>query len=71
MTYTMMFFGRTDAMREMDAFEQAYKNGYAAGMKAAEEKIVRCRECALQSGCKVGQYLGNDGFCSYGERSAV
>ena len=23
-------------MREMDAFEQAYKNGYAAGLKAAE-----------------------------------
>lgn len=31
-------------------------------------EVVRCKECALQSGCKVGQYLGNDGFCSYGER---
>lgn len=38
-------------MREMDAFEQAYKNGYAAGMKAAEEKIVR------------GHHIGD--FCIY------
>ena len=34
-------------------------------------EVVRCKECGLQYGCKVGQYLGNDGFCSYGERSAV
>jgi hypothetical protein len=27
------------------ATECAYKNGFAAGMKAAEEKIVRCQEC--------------------------
>lgn len=34
-------------------------------------EVVRCKDCDLQSGCKVGQYLGNDGFCSYGERRAV
>lgn len=32
-------------MRDMDAFEQAYKNGYAAGVRDTEAKIVRCREC--------------------------
>lgn len=68
-------------MREMDAFEQAYKNGYAAGMKAAEEKIVRCKDCKYEKRCDGGVILGNrheDGeyfeeyreviFCSYGER---
>ena len=30
--------------------------------------VVRCKDCALQYGCKVAQRLGNDGFCSYGER---
>ena len=40
-------------MREMDAFEQAYKNGFAAGMKAAEEKIARHArwEIILRQGC--------------------
>ena len=33
-------------------------------------EVVRCKDCDLQYGCKVGQYLGNDGFCSYGERRA-
>ena len=65
-------------MREMDAYEQAYKNGYAAGMKAAEEKIVRCRECKHleryqnANWCEVfddGYYNpDDDDFCSYGER---
>ena len=65
-------------MREMDAFEQAYKNGYAAGMKAAEEKIVRCRECYHRTHDGSGRpyclalemYLNKelDFFCSYGER---
>jgi hypothetical protein len=30
--------------------------------------VVRCKDCDLQYGCKVGQYLGDDGFCSCGER---
>jgi hypothetical protein len=57
----------------------ATHNGAAGGARklmvdalaADVVEVVRCKECALQSGCKVGQYLGNDGFCSYGERSAV
>ena len=28
-------------MREVDAFEQAYKNGYEAGMKYAAEKFAQ------------------------------
>jgi len=70
-------------MREMDAFEQAYKNGYAAGMKAAEEKIVYCKECKYAQRilvqdkdnegfilCFRSYYLraDMDGFCSWGER---
>lgn len=64
-------------MREMDAFEQAYKNGFAAGMKAAEEKIVHCYQCKYYAKSMV-LCLHEDGlnvpdkmdFCSYGERRA-
>lgn len=31
-------------------------------------EVVRCRDCLLQRGCKPAQYLGDDGFCSHGER---
>ncbi len=31
-------------------------------------EVVRCRECEKQANCKHGQYLGDNGFCSYGER---
>jgi hypothetical protein len=60
-------------MREMDAFEQAYKNGFAAGLKAAEEKIVHCKECKWfdcdDVFCKVWlKVAGSNDFCSYGER---
>ena len=60
-------------MREMDAFEQAYKNGYAA----AEAKIVRCKDCKHWEdgwlGCctKLHTVIPYDGFCSYGERRTV
>lgn len=30
--------------------------------------VVRCRDCLLQRGCKSAQYLGDDGYCSHGER---
>lgn len=31
-------------------------------------EVVRCKDCTMQWGCKAAQYLGNEGFCSYGER---
>lgn len=31
-------------------------------------QVVRCKDCKMQWGCKSAQYLGNDGFCSIGER---
>lgn len=62
-------------MREMDAFEQAYKNGFAAGLKAADEKIVRCKECVHYNVYRLechNKHMnginGIDGFCSWGER---
>ena len=30
--------------------------------------VVRCKDCQMQWGCKIAQYLGDNGFCSYGER---
>lgn len=31
-------------------------------------EVVRCKDCKLQQECKNAQYLGINGFCSYGER---
>lgn len=31
-------------------------------------EVVRCKDCVLEQGCKVGQRLGADGYCSMGER---
>lgn len=62
-------------MREMDAFEQAYKNGYDAGRRDAEGRIVRCKECVHFNVYRLechSRYMNGitdiDGFCSYGER---
>lgn len=67
-------------MRDMDAFEQAYKNGYAAGMRDAEAKIVRCKDCKwgeiddadfpYQRFCSYDGCAWNNEnhFCSLGER---
>ena len=32
------------------------------------EEVVRCKDCEKQRTCRYAQYLGEDGFCSYGER---
>lgn len=32
-------------MNTHDATEQAYRNGYDAGYKAAKAEIVRCKDC--------------------------
>ena len=29
---------------------------------------VRCKDCKMEYGCRVAQWLGENGFCSYGER---
>ena len=31
-------------------------------------EVVRCKGCEKQRTCRYAQYLGEDGFCSYGER---
>ena len=31
-------------------------------------EVVRCKDCKMEYGCRVAQWLGEDGFCSYGER---
>ena len=31
-------------------------------------EVIRCRDCQMESTCKVTQRLGEDGFCSCGER---
>ena len=69
-------------MNEHDTTEQAYRNGYEAGYKAARVEIVRCKDCKY--GKKDRKYIhcqhfdsgdsfidedfNPDDFCSYGER---
>lgn len=58
-------------MREMDAFEQAYKNGYAAGMKAAEELLKVTDEeidFLLKCGC-ICEERANELRCLVERRS--
>ena len=31
-------------------------------------ELVRCKDCVCQRSCIHAQYLGDDGFCSRGER---
>ena len=46
----------------------ALKKGKAFAVPEDYVKVVRCRDCQLQRGCQVGQLLGDDGYCSFGER---
>ena len=40
-----------------------------ANIPAADVRpVVLCRDCMLRQYCKVAQYLGEDGFCSNGEK---
>ena len=67
-------------MNPHDATEQAYRNGYYAGYKAAKAEIVRCKDCKYYIGCgiydgisvHVCSYMRTmklpDDFCSFGER---
>ena len=56
--------------------DQAYKivlhyGSYVASTKIADMPsidLVRCKDCALDAGCKFTQYKGRNGYCSYGER---
>ena len=31
-------------------------------------EVIRCKDCKMEYGCRVTQWLGENGFCSYGER---
>ena len=31
-------------------------------------RVVRCKNCRLQQMCRLAQRLGDDGYCSEGER---
>ena len=57
------------------AYDEAHKGPPGGARKLMEEApavdavpVVRCKDCEYQRWCKSAQYLGDDGFCSYGER---
>ena len=33
-----------------------------------QKYVILCKDCKEQQVCKVAQYLGNEGYCSRGER---
>lgn len=45
-----------------------YEKGYADGKRDAMAELVRCKNCKMEEKCKITQWLGEDGFCSDGER---
>ena len=32
------------------------------------DELVRCKDCFVQKICRLAQFLGNEGYCSQGER---
>lgn len=38
------------------------------GLWTGGKRLVRCKDCYNQRLCNYAQYLGNNGFCSRGER---
>lgn len=69
-------------MNSHDATEQAYRNGYEAGYKAAKDEIVKCKNCVFGTWkgtffrCQifstgdsfVDPDFDSEDFCSYGYR---
>lgn len=63
-------------MKEHDATEIAFKNGYNKGFEDASKaldlvKVVRCKDCRLYDGvyCEWLKYVSTDkDYCSYAER---
>jgi hypothetical protein len=59
-------------MNPHDAIEQAYRNGYDAGYKAAKDEIVRCKDCKYY---KPGKHFEDINFCYrlpyYAERGGL
>ena len=59
---------KEELIRALKYDRDQYNKGYADGIADAREEIVHCRECKIQSVCKMAQWLGEDGYCSVGER---
>ena len=68
--------GQYEDLEEHDATEQAYRNGYDAGYKAAKDEIVRCKDCIFSTfDSRYSRYIClrfrivvySDDFCNYGK----
>ena len=59
----------------IEAYDKAHKGPPGGARKLMEEapavdtmEVVRCKDCIMEATCKHTQRLGEDGFCSNGER---
>lgn len=67
----------SDLIDREDAI-QAAKHAWAKGIEPSQYieiipsvdavEVVRCKDCDNERWCKIAQYHGPNGFCSYGER---
>lgn len=56
----VMIVGHTSASDVYDVVD---------GMSTVDaEPVVRCKDCVVQRTCRFAQWLGMNGYCSYGER---
>lgn len=59
---------KDELLRALKYDRNQYEKGYMDGKAEAMVELVRCKECKMEYGCRVAQWLGENGFCSYGER---
>ena len=56
---------------QMKLMLEKYQDEIVPGLREQLEKrveVVRCKDCVDEQRCRLAQHLGENGFCSYGER---
>lgn len=59
---------KEELIRALQYDRNQYEKGYADGKADAMAELVRCKDCIAENICTFSQFLGEDGFCSCGER---
>lgn len=67
---------RSALLRDPYFQEDRYPGSHLMRMAVREqravdaEKVVRCKACKIQQVCRFAELLGEDGYCSVGQRRA-
>lgn len=61
-----------ELLKDSPSLDALDDEGYAMGADHLIANGVRtpvfCKDCEMEYACRVAQWLGEDGYCSYGER---